>query len=266
MAVGSRFRFRAEYNVDDLGFPEEDRSRRSFGFVGAYHKRPWEFSPYRIPNEYVCSRLAELIGLPVPPCVITYSEDLGEKCIFSILDFNINRHKLPEIEPDKFVEHLPDIAAGVLLFDVWIANSDRHSENLTVDDISAPTLCQVFDHDQALFGGNAGKGCDRLTTLFLRLGITGGPVTGNNRHCLLNEIDSTEHFSKWANAIWSTPDSVIERLLRDVLKFKLISHEECELGTKFLINRKNRLTEIIAEYRHEFTKVVDWNPERGLFT
>ena len=265
MVAPTRFRFKAEYVLDKFGNPEEDSSRRSFGYIPSYHKRQWDGSPYRVPNEYICSRLGEFIGLPIPPCVITYNEILASPCIFSMLNFNVDKHELPPIEPRLFVKHMPRESSGILMFDIWIANSDRHDENLTVDDLERPSVVQVFDHDQALFGGDKNKGCDRMSQLVLRLGITGGPVTGNNEHCLLGVIDSAEYFAEWINAICRVPDAAIERLFRDVLQLKLINAEEHDAGVDFIKTRRGLLQSIIESHHADFPNITNWNPHGGLF-
>ena len=265
MVSPTRFRFKAEYNLDKFGNPEEDSAHRSYGYIPAYHKRPWAPSPYRVANDFICTRLGEFIGLPVPPCVITYNEQLASPCIFSELNFNVDKHKLPRIEADKCVKYLPYESAGILLFDIWIINADRHDENLVVDDIEEPTLIQVFDHGQTLFGGQKGRGCDRLNDLQMRLGITGGAVTGNNRHCLLDTIDTPQHFDDWINTIWSVPKPVIERLFREALRFKLIDRGEYERGVEFLDDRRKCLKSLVELHRTEFSAIADWNPKKELY-
>ena len=252
MVAPTRFRFKAEYEFDDSNNPIEDGAKRAFGYVPAYHKRSWRESPYRIPNEFICTRLGELIGLPVAPCVLTYSEAVAEQFIFSSLNFNADKHKLPPVEPEFCVKHLPWESAGVVIFDIWIANED-------------PKLMQVFDHDQALFGGTASAGCERLEKLRLRLGMTGSTITGNNRHCLLDWLTSSEHFGQWTNIIWNVPDFVIQRLFHDLLKCKLISNEECDKGTDFLITRKKMLAGLISNNQREFTGITNWNPSGEIF-
>ncbi|MDZ4687858.1 MAG: hypothetical protein SH850_22525 [Planctomycetaceae bacterium] len=105
MAGFGRFRYRAIYNIDPItGSPNEDWSKRSFGYVPAYHKRPWHETPYRVPNEYICTRLGEFIGLPIPPCVLATSEMLDAPAIFSELNFNAYGDNLPRVFPDLCVK------------------------------------------------------------------------------------------------------------------------------------------------------------------
>ncbi|MGH7136016.1 MAG: hypothetical protein ACREHD_09765, partial [Pirellulales bacterium] len=76
-------------------------------------------------------------------------EGRREAPLFSSLDFNFNREKLPPVVPDICVQRLLRDCTGVLLFDIWIANEDRHDANLLVDKVGAPGEMMVFDHDQA---------------------------------------------------------------------------------------------------------------------
>src|SRR3990170_1752400 len=73
----------------------------------------------------------------------------------------------PYLTPDDVVPHrccaaLPQICSGILLFDLLVANSDRHVGNLKVDDPDNPLEIDVFDHDRALFGAVAGQATVRL--------------------------------------------------------------------------------------------------------
>ena len=56
------------------------------------------------------------------------------------------------------LQRLPDVCTGIVLFDVLIANCDRHDDNLVVDNDIAPREIYVYDHDIALFGYWAGGG------------------------------------------------------------------------------------------------------------
>jgi hypothetical protein len=89
------------------------------------------------------------------------------------------------------------LAVGVLLFDVLIANPDRHAMNVHLDASRKPYRMSIFDHSHALFGYENGKADERLSALKDSLGISGGTVTGQNRHCLLNAIPNDYFFSDY---------------------------------------------------------------------
>ena len=131
--------------------------------------------------------------------------------MFGSLDFNFDRDQLPPILPEPCWQHLPFECTGVLFFDILIANADRHDENLLVDNGLKPKRMIVFDHDQSLFGGGGSlRGQERLDAIMTRLGVSGGPVTSGNRHCLLDGANTREYFGEWLKRIGSLPDWFIE--------------------------------------------------------
>ncbi|MBL0035370.1 MAG: hypothetical protein IPP26_06280, partial [Flavobacteriales bacterium] len=73
----------------------------------------------------------------------------------------------------------PFLATGLLLFDIWVANCDRHVKNFEVDYSTTPVSMNIFDHGHALFGYVGGQGEARLNALMNRLGISVDP---NNPH------------------------------------------------------------------------------------
>lgn len=183
---------------------------KGFGECRALHKECWEGSPQSIWNDFIASEIGYSLRLPIPACALT---EWNNRRFFSSLDFNWGGNELPPIEPDFAWEYLPDLCTGVLLFDILIANNDRHDKNLCTDKGAAPTLMRVFDHDQALLGGNgAPRGIERLNVLRNRLGIGGSRVTGGSGHCLLPVIDSQNHFPKWVKRIYSIPPWFIQDL------------------------------------------------------
>lgn len=268
MAAFGRFRYRAIYPTNQHdGSPNEDSYNRCFGYVPAYHKRPWKYSPYRLANEYICTRLGEFIGLPIPPCVMTSSEMMDAPAIFSELNFNAYSDNLPPVFPDLCVKHLPVECAGVLMFDIWIANEDRHDKNLAVDNVAAPKKMIAFDHDMALFGGSGETvGADRLGELqFTRLGITGGTVTGGNRHCLLDEITTAEHFDPWLERIATVPKHFIASLCQEVVRVGVAAQPEADAAVEFLEFRKRNIGLLIEMSRDAFTGITEWKKPGELF-
>ena len=171
---------RPKHHFRALFFSSPDACGRAHGSTQAWHKTAWSGSPYCIPNELISAQIGQFLKLPIPPFAITYSED--NDYYFSSLDFNFDRDQLPPVEPDLCWEHLPRLCSGVMLFDILIANEDRHDENLVIDNVIKPSFMRVFDHDQALFGGGGNlAGTNRLTQLHDRLGVSGGVITGGNR-------------------------------------------------------------------------------------
>lgn len=147
-------------------------------------------APYCIPNELICAELGRFLRLPVPPVGIV-SQSSGAP-LFASLNFNLTGNSLPPVNVVKCVQQLPQLSAGLLLFDIWITNCDRHPENFSVDFLASPPQMNVFDHSHAFFGYVSGGGEARLDALRHRLGIswtTNSVVdSGRHRHCLLDVL------------------------------------------------------------------------------
>jgi hypothetical protein len=88
-------------------------------------------SAYCIPNELICGEIGRFIGLPIPPVAIVSLPD-GKPYVAS-LDFNLTGHEPPPVDVDACVRLLPSLSTGLLLFDIWVANPDRHNGNFAVD-------------------------------------------------------------------------------------------------------------------------------------
>jgi len=208
--------------------------------------------PYCVANEYVASRLGILVGLPIPPgAVVTGPSSSGsnQDRAWVTLAFRPTGEKPPPIDPPAVVASLPRIAAGLVIFDLLIANEDRHSGNLAF--IAHPPRLDVFDHSHALFGPST-DGPSRLAQVRDRLVIDGSPLT--NRQCLLNHLKLVDDIRHWV--------AEIQGLVSDA-HLKLIGHEVNELGlvpnraesdslVDFLTHRRDALETLIEQNKSEF--------------
>ncbi len=205
-----------------------------------------------------------MLGLPVPAFGMSVSED--GTGFFSSLDFNFDRDELPPVEPDCCWKYLPFLTTGIVLFDVLIANSDRHDNNLAADRVTKPTAIQVFDHDQALLGGGdpSLKGVARLDKMVDRLGITSGNVSRGNRHCLLDAIESAEHIREWTYRIGAIPDWFIKEVCQEACRYGVTRKEGKQIQS-FLSQRRNSFATLIEKHRAEFRGIKQWKLPNALF-
>lgn len=235
-----------------------------FGHVEAWHKSNWESSPYCTVNEFISAEIGRFLRLPIPPFGLTCGVD--GRYFFSSLNFNFGqKEQLPPILPDQTWECLPDTCTGILLFDILIANNDRHDENLVVDRVSKPTDISVFDHDQALFGGGGDlRGVNRLEQLKDHLGISGGKLSQGNRHCLLDVFDNSGFVEKWLERIESIPEWFIYDICKSCKEIGLTTSD---VGTvaDFLFYRSRNLQKIITINSEEFSLVKTWPWKGSLF-
>lgn len=179
---------------------------------------------------------------------------------FASLDFNLVGGALPPVDVRACVAQLPELSTGLLVFDCLIANCDRHRSNFAVDFSSSPPRMSIFDHSHALFGYNAGSGVARLTELRARLAMSGGPVTRANRHCLLDYLNTSQHFQFWTRRVEALPDFQIEEACRQAVGLGITS-EEAEAAIDFLKFRRTNIRSIIMDHKSEFRSVSVW----GLF-
>ncbi len=150
--------YQVVFREDPLGWDSVRNRGYGFGDVGAIHKlRMEDGRPYRFANELICGRIAQFLLLPVPPFGFTYfagqkGVPLPQGIMFSEIDFNCERESPPLPDLDACVDSMPRFCAGILAFDILVANPDRRRDHLWCDDPQHPTRLLMFDHDLALCG------------------------------------------------------------------------------------------------------------------
>jgi hypothetical protein len=221
----------------------------------SYSKANSDVSPYLVPNEWIAGRLAQYLCLPIVPFAIL--KPYRKREIFASLGMTANRMSPPRCDAAVCLSTFPDLCAGVLIFDILIANCDRHSGNISVDKQSNPTWMRVIDHERALFGFQPREGIKRLNEMWDRLGITAGAVSGGNRHVFLDAVTSSEAIQKWCDRVYSIPKWYIQETCEYVVEMG-IGKRECKAAIDFLQHRKQQIFELARANRHEFTSVTNW--------
>jgi hypothetical protein len=263
---------RSKHHYKTLFFPDKqgipgapDFEGRGLGYTQAWHGTNWASSPFLVPNEMIAGCIAQFLRLPIPPFAVT-SWERGIY-FFSSLDFNFDSEQLPPVIADICWKHLPKLCTGVVLFDIFIANEDRHDKNLVVDNQAKPKAMRIWDHDHALLGGGGKlRGSQRLQKLASRLGCTAGTKTGkgSNRHCLIDAIETVEHFGDWIARISAVPDWFIDDVCRSAKPYGLTAAEARNVA-KFLKQRRNGFPELLNEHQREFSGIKEWKKPGGLF-
>ena len=250
-------RLRRKYHLRAVFYqnPKEDSGPvgdAGVGYTKCFHKKPWSESPYLIRNEIIAAKLGTFIGLPIPPCAVMHSVD--GTFWFSSIYFNFDEEELPKVLPDVIWKELPYWLSGVTLFDIFIANGDRHDENLVVDDVLKPKALRVFDHDQSLFGGATGqpRGIERLEHCKTLLGLDND--TGGMRNDFIGEITESKHFNKWLNRIGDIPEWFIKDAVDSTRPYGT-TKEEAQACKEFLIDRRKQLGRIVMDNKHYFLSI-----------
>lgn len=208
---------------------------------------PQDQAPYAVTNEFICGRLGLIIGLPVPPGVIATTDE--NKLAYVSLRFGPRGELPPPANIPHLVEDHPGIAAGVIAFDCWIGNQDRHDKNIAYQRGQAQLPVTVFDHSHALLGHQRGKGAE-----LLRQQIDAPLIAGS----LAPHITSGGEFVDWADQISTVPNRVIQGLCRAVVHPDGITPDECSAAEDFLIYRKDRIMEKIQAGKGAMPNVQQW--------
>jgi hypothetical protein len=211
-------------------------------------------NPYLLANEWICCNIGWYLRLPIPPFALM--QQGSSKRFFASLDFG-GESVATDMRPDRLVATMPYEATGLVLFDVLIANPDRHEKNLKVDNDNKPTRIEVFDHDQALLGSNkALHGITRLSTATGKLGLMMG-ITGTNRHKVAKALNTSDHFPPWLDQIWAIPARFIDDVCNEARELD-ISQQESSKAAEFLRERAKNLAEIIKANKAFFSAIKRW--------
>jgi len=106
--------------------------------IPGWEKTNSRISPYCIPNEYICAELGRYLRLPIIPGAITVERGDLPKYWYTMLDFG-EEQPLPPADPHECIGCLPELCAGIVLFDIFIANRDRTPTNLKMPASTYPS-------------------------------------------------------------------------------------------------------------------------------
>src|SRR5216684_1697475 len=120
-----------------------------FAQVSAICKKNGAQNPYYVANELVAAELGRILRLPVPPGFIVL--DANQVAHYASLDFNLTGVSLPPIIPGNFTTTFLSELGAIIVFDIFIANTDRHPGNLSAEYGQSPKFT-LFDHSHSLLG------------------------------------------------------------------------------------------------------------------
>jgi hypothetical protein len=135
------------------------------------------------------------------------------------------------------VEDLPQLAAGIVAFDFWIANGDRHEKNLSYSR-NPPLPLFVFDHERALLGENRQGALDRLDAL------ANVPPAGG---CLVPLITSGVDCIAWCERIAAVTRPTISDVCLHAEHVGAVTAAERQAALDFLDTRKTELANMLHD-------------------
>ncbi len=209
--------------------------------------------PCCVANEYICGRLGQLMGLPIPPGAILKGPPGSGVLAWVTLTFAPGGIRLPPIDPAAVAAALPELAAEVIVFDVLIANTDRHAGNLAY--MPAEARLEVFDHSHALLG--AGPACGVAQYRAHR----GAFATGG--HCLIPHIGDPDAIDRAAQlAMTAIRDGAVARICQEAALLGLLSTMDATVLKELIIERRGALMTLVRDNRALFTSIdpMAWSP------
>ncbi len=218
--------------------PDHPNEKRYVG-ITARAKRDRE-SPYEVFNELVAMRLGHLIGLPIPAGIVV---ERNGNFFFASCDVSTVDGELPAADVPRLCRDRSDDACGIMVFDAWIANTDRHDENIWYDYYGDVVV--AFDHGRGLLGTS---GRPHMNSNKVRLGIRLDEV------CLADHIISFNEFPKWHDRICRLHPNAIIQTVTEASSVDIDKSLALECGD-WLINRRNILPDLFRNERHVFKKL-----------
>lgn len=195
--------------------------------------------PYIVANEFIVASLARAIRLPIPPSSLVSHE--GKSWHVS-QNFNLSGENLPPANPAAIVTAFPEVSWGIVLFDAWVINPDRHTKNLAFDQLK--NTLQIFDHSHALF---AQTGKPALQNQSDMLGI--------GSHCLVSNLVSIDGMQEWADRINAIPEFYIRETLSDMTILN-VDQSLADWTTAYLLERRGRLIDLVKANKAIFRAEV----------
>lgn len=237
------------------------RSRRRFASGGVNQDQTWWVkcegvgkqrsadNPYLFANEWIAGCIAQFLRLPIPPFTLM-SKCSKRTAMFCSYSFQGDSTP-SDVDPVTLIKLHPFICAGITVFDIFVANPDRHGGNLKVDNKAKPKDFFIFDHERALFYIYANEGIQRLNDRANRLGITDGADSADEWHCLMEHLESLADIAEWVRRVESIPDWFIEATCEEVWKHG-ITRAETNAVIAFLKDRQSRISTLISENKGRF--------------
>lgn len=226
------------YKIAEWGDPLNDGvSGSRYINVNGVAKTNLTHEPHIVANELIVARLAQATGLPIPPGFLVDKE--GEPWFVS-LNFNLAGEPLPPIRPKLLAARKPELCAGIVLFDAWVMNPDRHAKNLAHD--TTTDAVQIFDHSRALIPTDLPEReyAERMVD-----------KPGIGAHCLAHEITDASTFPYWHRRIMAVAEHQITDALEAAVGYGLEA-ENVGFFRDYLLERRIRLPNIVAANRTVF--------------
>jgi hypothetical protein len=188
-------------------------------------------------NEIVASNLARALGLSAPAGAIVRNDD--GHLYFVSLRFGGGVAPPPVIPPTLYAS-FPSTCAGIVAFDTWIGNIDRHIGNLAID---GPAVA-LFDHGLCL----GGKEMPDTVIASADHAIT---------HCLYSELTTAKDLRVWIDRITTLGPRLAEIQLDQAASTRLLKKAQAATILDWV---KLRTTHLESLLKAATPTIADWGP------
>ena len=241
--------FATIYEVDAIGPPPANKGAMDTRVVTltGIAKFNGANAPAVVPNEYICGRLASALGLPTPPIGLLQTPN-GHATVS--LRFGMKGESPPPADVAKLCEDEPYWATGVIVFDCWVCNNDRHSRNIAY----APgkhIYVTIFDHSHTL-GGPGRADVSKL--------VANPDMVVRNR--LAPSLKTGKYLESWCERIEGLSRQQIDEVFLPLQANQLITKDDRKGLVKFLDHRRLNIRDLIKASEKDF-KGIDFDADIG---
>lgn len=187
---------------------------------------------HAVAAERICTDLAQALKLPVAQGIIV-QDNAGTHYYVSI-NFCPRGTHVPEANAKLLASNDPVLSCGIILFDMWIYNGDRHAANLYYD-VEAQSVV-LFDHSHSAFFNACSMTLDSIETR-----------TGIGNHCLVDYVTDKRGFAFWHDRIMSIPEYYIRETLLQAVGINALTGSQAHDAANFLLHRRTQLLDIVNE-------------------
>ena len=195
--------------------------------------------PYAVANELLCGQLGRGLGLPIPPGFVI--DDGGQPWHVS-LNFNLAGQQLPPADCAAVAQRQPRVAAGIVVFDSWIVNGDRHRGNLAFD--RTTDRVNVFDHSHAFYAATLGR---QHLERFRHQALA-------DSNCLTPHLADLSLIDFWLNRLDEIPAFWVEDAVTQAVEVGLPASDEA-FCVHYLLERRSTLRGLLRQQKQFFRSV-----------
>lgn len=186
-------------------------------------------APWEVANEGICAALAGLVGLPVPPGTVAETQEGPGYVSLRFGDRSVTPP--PLLNATKLIEKEPRLAAGVVVFDMWVWNPDRNPGNIAYAPPTFPLT--IFDHGDALLSDTH------------RPSPQSRLLTPPPESFIAGRLGDPDDVLLWLERIERLDDGLVGEAVERVRAAGALKRADAKLATDYLKSRRTRLRDIL---------------------